>query len=108
MRVASPPGPCCVAACLVDTPVACSHSACSGHDEYCQWRDGGLPCGRPHRLPNSTWDTPRFVPGSDITVDDRLVLPRGLRHTVIGIVEEASSRFAATDARNPAPRSTSR
>jgi hypothetical protein len=28
------------------------------------------------RLRKSTWDTPRFVRGYDLTVDDRLVLPR--------------------------------
>lgn len=48
----------------------------------------------------STWDTPRFVRGYDITLDDRLVLPRGLRHTVTGIVETAGSRLAITDTRN--------
>jgi superfamily II DNA or RNA helicase len=53
------------------------------------------------RLRKSTWDTPRFVRGYDITVDDRLVLPRGLRHTVAGIVERAGSRLAVTDLRNP-------
>jgi hypothetical protein len=53
------------------------------------------------RLRKSTWDTPRFVRGYDITVDDRLVLPRGLRHTVADIVEHAGSRLAVTDVRNP-------
>jgi superfamily II DNA or RNA helicase len=53
------------------------------------------------RLRKSTWDTPRFVRGYDVTVDDRLVLPRGLRHTVIDIVERAGSRLAVTDGRNP-------
>jgi superfamily II DNA or RNA helicase len=53
------------------------------------------------RLRKSTWDTPRFVRGYDITIDDRLVLPRGLRHTVIDIVERAGSRLAVTDSRNP-------
>ena len=53
------------------------------------------------RLRKSTWDTPRFVRGYDITIDDRLVLPRGLRHTVAGIVEEAGSRLAVEDVRNP-------
>jgi superfamily II DNA or RNA helicase len=52
------------------------------------------------RLRKSTWDTPRFVRGYDITLDDRLVLPRGLRHTVTGIVETAGSRLAITDTRN--------
>ena len=53
------------------------------------------------RLRKSTWDTPRFVRGYDLTLDDRLVLPRGLRHTVAGIVERAGSRLAVTDVRNP-------
>ncbi len=53
------------------------------------------------RLRKSTWDTPRFVRGYDITVDDHLVLPRGLRHTVTSIVERAGSRLALADVRNP-------
>jgi superfamily II DNA or RNA helicase len=53
------------------------------------------------RLRKSTWDTPRFVRGYDITFDDRLVLPRGLRHVVAGIVESAGSRLVITDERNP-------
>ena len=53
------------------------------------------------RLRKSTWDTPRFIRGYDITIDDRLVLPRGLRHAVAGIVERAGSRLAVTDVRNP-------
>ncbi|MEU8239874.1 DEAD/DEAH box helicase family protein [Actinoplanes missouriensis] len=52
------------------------------------------------RLRKSTWDTPRFVRGYDITVDGRLVLPRGLRHAVGDIVEAAGSRLVTTDARN--------
>ncbi len=52
------------------------------------------------RLRKSTWDTPRFVRGYDITLDEHLVLPRGLRHTVTQIVERAGSRLALTDARN--------
>jgi superfamily II DNA or RNA helicase len=52
------------------------------------------------RLRKSTWDTPRFVRGYDITIDDRLVLPRGLHPTVAGIVERAGSRLAVTDVRN--------
>jgi superfamily II DNA or RNA helicase len=53
------------------------------------------------RLRKSTWDTPRFIRGYDITVDERLVLPRGLRHTVAGIVERAGARLVVTDVRNP-------
>ncbi|MFI5905949.1 TOTE conflict system archaeo-eukaryotic primase domain-containing protein [Dactylosporangium sp. NPDC051541] len=53
------------------------------------------------RLRKSTWDTPRFVRGYDLTFDDRIVLPRGLRHTVASIVESVGSRLAITDARTP-------
>ncbi|MFE9694244.1 DEAD/DEAH box helicase family protein [Micromonospora sp. NPDC005806] len=52
------------------------------------------------RLRKSTWDTPRFIQGYDLTLDDHLVLPRGLRHTIATIVERAGSRLAVTDARN--------
>src|SRR4030095_1008664 len=34
-------------------------------------------------------------------LDDHLVLPRGLRHTVTSIVELAGSRLAVVDIRNP-------
>lgn len=53
------------------------------------------------RLRKSTWDTPRFIRGYDVTIDDRLVLPRGIRHAVAGITESAGSRLAVTDLRNP-------
>ncbi|MHB1009317.1 MAG: TOTE conflict system archaeo-eukaryotic primase domain-containing protein [Propionibacteriaceae bacterium] len=53
------------------------------------------------RLRKSTWDTPRFVRGYDVTLDDRLVLPRGLRHQVAEIVERSGSRLEVTDARRP-------
>jgi len=49
----------------------------------------------------STWDIPRFVRGYDITLDDHLILPRGLRHTIAAIVERAGSGPAVTDLRNP-------
>jgi superfamily II DNA or RNA helicase len=52
------------------------------------------------RLRKSTWDTPRFLRGYDITLDGRLVLPRGLRHAVGRIVEDAGSRLAVTDTRD--------
>lgn len=51
------------------------------------------------RLRKSTWDTPRFVRGYDVTVDDKLVLPRGLRETVTAIVEASRSRLQVTDLR---------
>ncbi|MFI7547971.1 TOTE conflict system archaeo-eukaryotic primase domain-containing protein [Actinoplanes sp. NPDC049599] len=53
------------------------------------------------RLRKSTWDTPRFIRGYDLTLDDHLVLPRGLRHTIASIVERAGSRLSVTDVRNP-------
>jgi len=52
------------------------------------------------RLRKSTWDTPRFIRGYDVTLDDQLVLPRALRHTVADIVENAGSRLVVTDLRN--------
>jgi hypothetical protein len=52
------------------------------------------------RLRKSTWDTPRFLRGYDLTLDGRLVLPRGLRHTVGRIVEDAGSRMVITDTRD--------
>ncbi|WP_245908817.1 TOTE conflict system archaeo-eukaryotic primase domain-containing protein [Pseudosporangium ferrugineum] len=52
------------------------------------------------RLRKSTWDTPRFLRGYNITLDGRLVLPRGLRHTVGRIVEDAGSRLVITDTRD--------
>ncbi|HYI21373.1 MAG TPA: DEAD/DEAH box helicase family protein, partial [Candidatus Limnocylindrales bacterium] len=53
------------------------------------------------RLRKSTWDTPRFVRGYDITTDDRLSLPRGLRHDIGGIIDGAGSKLIVTDDRNP-------
>jgi superfamily II DNA or RNA helicase len=53
------------------------------------------------RLRKSTWATPRFIRGYDVTVDDHLVLPRGLRHAVAGIIEDAGSRLDLADVRNP-------
>lgn len=51
------------------------------------------------RLRKSTWNVARFVTGYDITTDDKLVLPRGLRHTVAQIVQRAGSRLDVTDNR---------
>lgn len=53
------------------------------------------------RLRKSTWDTPRFIRGYDITVDDRLALPRGLRHSISMIVGDAGSQLVIADSRNP-------
>ncbi len=53
------------------------------------------------RLRKSTWDTPRFIRGYDVTLDDQLVLPRGLRHRVGEIIERSGSKLIITDVRNP-------
>lgn len=53
------------------------------------------------RLRKSTWDTPRFVRGYDLTLDDRLILPRGLRHTISALLEKSGSRLDITDLRQP-------
>ncbi|SCL15399.1 hypothetical protein [Micromonospora inyonensis] len=37
--------------------------------------------------------------GYDLTVDDRLILPCGLRHTVTDIIERAGSSLAVADQR---------
>ena len=52
------------------------------------------------RLRKSTWNIPRFVLGYDRTLDDRLVLPRALRHAVGHIVESGGSRLDLHDSRN--------
>ena len=51
------------------------------------------------RLRKSTWNTPRFVRGYDLTLDGDLVLPRGLRHLASKIVHDAGSRLDITDLR---------
>jgi hypothetical protein len=35
---------------------------------------------KPQRLRKSTWDTPRFIRGYDITLDEKLLLPRAAAH----------------------------
>ena len=52
------------------------------------------------RLRKSTWDTPRFVRGYDMTLDGDLVLPRALQHLVATIVNGAGSRVEVTDTRD--------
>src|SRR4029077_8385879 len=52
------------------------------------------------RLRKSTWNTPRFVRGYDVTIDDHLVLPRGLCHRITEIVERAGSQLEIADSRN--------
>jgi len=53
------------------------------------------------RLRKSTWDTSRFVRGYDVTLDDQLVLPRGMRHRIAEIIERAGSQLVITDTHNP-------
>jgi len=53
------------------------------------------------RLRKSTWATPRFIRGYDVTFDDQLVLPRGLRHRIAEIIERSGSRLIMVDVRNP-------
>lgn len=52
------------------------------------------------RLRKSTWNTPRFVRGYDLTVDGDLILPRGLRHLASQIAHKAGSRLDITDLRS--------
>ncbi|MFT4217088.1 MAG: DEAD/DEAH box helicase family protein [Micropruina sp.] len=51
------------------------------------------------RLRKSTWDTPRFIRGYDLTIDDQLVLPRALRHAIADLLASAGSRLDVTDLR---------
>ena len=51
------------------------------------------------RLRKWTGDTPRFIKGYDLTLDERLVLPRGLRHRIADMVGAAGSRLDVTDVR---------
>lgn len=52
------------------------------------------------RLRKSTWDTPRFVRGYDFTLEDRLVLPRGLRQPIAQILADGGSQLQVVDQRN--------
>jgi superfamily II DNA or RNA helicase len=47
----------------------------------------------------STWAMPRFLQSFDETLDGGLILPRGLRHTVASLAEQAGSRLEVTDGR---------
>lgn len=51
------------------------------------------------RLRKWTGDTPRFITGYDVTLDERLVLPRGLRHRIADMVGAAGSRLDVSDVR---------
>ena len=47
----------------------------------------------------STWNVPRIITSYDETLDDHLVLPRGLRDTVGRLVEDAGSKIEVDDQR---------
>lgn len=51
------------------------------------------------RARRSTWDTPRFLCSYDETVDDDLVLPRGLLELVTNLVDSAESTLKIDDTR---------
>jgi hypothetical protein len=56
------------------------------------------------RMRASTWNVPRFLSGFDETVDDGLILPRGLLTKVLAFAEEAGSRLEIADCPTPADR----
>ena len=45
----------------------------------------------------STWDIPRFVRSYDETLDDGLIVPRGLADTVASLIEQTGSRVELAD-----------
>lgn len=47
----------------------------------------------------STWDTPRFIQSFDETMAGDLILPRGLRERLDGLITQAGSRLAIDDQR---------
>lgn len=51
------------------------------------------------RRRQSTWNVPRIITSYDETLDDHLVLPRGLRDTARRLVEEAGSKVEVDDRR---------
>ncbi|HQR80962.1 MAG TPA: DEAD/DEAH box helicase family protein, partial [Actinomycetota bacterium] len=51
------------------------------------------------RRRQSTWNVPRIITSYDETLDDHLVLPRGLLETASKLVEEAGSRVEIEDLR---------
>ncbi len=51
------------------------------------------------RLRKSTWNTPRFVRGYDVTLEGDLVLPRGLRERITAMIEQHGSRLSINDIR---------
>src|SRR5919106_758916 len=51
------------------------------------------------RRRQSTWNVPRIITSYDETLDDRLVLPRGLRDTATRLIEGAGSKVEVDDQR---------
>jgi len=51
------------------------------------------------RRRQSTWNVPRIITSYDETLDDHLVLPRGLRETATGLIEKAGSKIELADQR---------
>lgn len=51
------------------------------------------------RRRQSTWNVPRIITSYDETLDDHLVLPRGLRDTATRLIEEAGSKIELDDQR---------
>lgn len=51
------------------------------------------------RQRRSTWGIPRFIEGYDLTLDGRIIVPRGLRHEITRAVQGAGSRLVVDDAR---------
>ena len=51
------------------------------------------------RRRQSTWNVPRIITSYDETLDDRLVLPRGLRDMATKLIEEAGSTVEVADQR---------
>ncbi|MEZ5085909.1 MAG: DEAD/DEAH box helicase family protein [Tessaracoccus sp.] len=51
------------------------------------------------RLRKWTGDTPRFIRGYDLTLDEQIVLPRGLRHRISDLLGRAGTRLEIADER---------
>ncbi|MCL2541907.1 MAG: DEAD/DEAH box helicase [Nocardioidaceae bacterium] len=51
------------------------------------------------RRRQSTWNVPRIITSYDETLDDHLVLPRGLHDTVTRLINEAGSKIEVDDQR---------
>lgn len=66
------------------------HAASMANPKFCELQ----------RLRKSTWNTSRFVRGYDLTLDARLVLPRGLRHHATELIERAGSKLIIDDGRD--------